>query len=59
MVSADSLDMVDLQYHTSFPGADPFNAQEPYVPSSRLLYYGLLDVPYTILNGGTESFLPV
>ncbi len=52
--SADSLDVVDLQYHTSFPGADPFNEQEPYVPSSRLLYYGLMDVPYTILNGGTD-----
>ncbi len=54
MVSADSLDLVDLQFHTSFPGADPFNAQEPYVPSARLLYYGLMDVPYTILNGGTD-----
>jgi hypothetical protein len=54
MVGADSLDMVDLQYHTSFPGADPFNEQEPYVPSARSLYYGLQEVPYTILNGGTD-----
>jgi hypothetical protein len=54
MVSTDSMDLVDLQYHTSFPGVDPFNAQEPYVPSSRLLYYGLQNVPYTILNGGTD-----
>jgi hypothetical protein len=55
MAGADPLDIVTLQYHTAFPGTDPFNAQEPYVPSSRLLYYGLLDVPYTILDGGTES----
>jgi hypothetical protein len=54
MLNEDSLDLVDLQYHTSFPGADPFNAQEPYVPGARLLYYGLTDVPYTILNGGTD-----
>lgn len=52
MVGDDSLDMVDLQYHTSFPGADPFNEQEPFIPGSRLLYYGLQDVPYTILDGG-------
>jgi hypothetical protein len=55
VVSADSLDIFDLQYHTSFPGPDPFNEQEPYVPSSRLLYYGLMDVPYTILDGGTDK----
>ncbi len=54
MVGADSTNLVDLQYHTSFPGHDPFNAQDPYVSNSRLLYYGLVDVPYTILNGGTE-----
>jgi hypothetical protein len=54
LVSADSLDLVDLQYHTSFPGADPFNAEEPYVPNARSLYYGLQKVPYTILNGGTD-----
>jgi hypothetical protein len=55
IVSEDSLDLVDLQYHTSFPGADPFNEQEPYIPSSRLLYYGLQDVPYTILDGGINA----
>jgi hypothetical protein len=54
IVSADSLDLFDLQYHTSFPGADPFNEQEPFIPSSRLLYYGLQDVPYTILDGGVN-----
>jgi hypothetical protein len=54
MVKADSMNIVDLQYHTSFPGFDPFNEQEPFVPSSRLLYYGLLDVPYTILDGGND-----
>jgi hypothetical protein len=54
LVDADSLNTIDLQYHTSFPGADPFNAQEPYAPSARLLYYGLAAVPYSVLNGGYQ-----
>ena len=54
MIAADSLNIIDLQYHTSFPGPDPFNEQEPYAPGSRVLYYGLSDVPYALLNGGTK-----
>jgi mRNA-degrading endonuclease HigB of HigAB toxin-antitoxin module len=52
LVDGDSLNTIDLQYHTSFPGDDPLNGQEPYAPSARLLYYGISDVPYAILNGG-------
>jgi hypothetical protein len=52
MISADSLNIIDLQYHTSFPGPDPFNEDEPYTPGARGLYYGLSDVPYALLNGG-------
>jgi VCBS repeat-containing protein len=55
LVNADTLNIIDLQYHTSFPGDDPFNKQEPFVPGARVLYYGLPDVPYTILNGGSRS----
>jgi VCBS repeat-containing protein len=55
LVDSDSLNTVDLQYHTSFPGDDPFNAQEPYAPSARLLYYGVSEVPFAILNGGYET----
>jgi len=54
MVNADSISIIDLQYHTSFPGEDPFNKQEPYVPGARALYYGLPKVPYSILNGGSK-----
>jgi len=53
MVNSDSLNIIDLQYHTSFPGEDPFNEQEPYAPGVRVLYYGLPQVPYSILNGGS------
>ncbi len=52
MISADSLNIIDLQYHTSYPGPDIFNEHEPYAPGARGLYYGLSDVPYALLNGG-------
>ena len=55
MVGEDSVDLIDLQYHTSFPGYDPFNATEPYLPGVRLFYYGVQNVPYTILNGGAAA----
>jgi hypothetical protein len=55
IVEADSLNTIDLQYHTSFPGDDPFNDQEPFAPSARLLYYGISEVPYAILNGGYKT----
>jgi hypothetical protein len=55
MAEADSLSVVNLQYHTSFPGKDPFNEQEPFAPGARVLYYGLSDVPYSVLNGGTTA----
>jgi hypothetical protein len=44
--------VIDLQYHTSFPGSDPFNQYNPTVPGARVFYYGLADVPYTVLDGG-------
>ena len=55
LVNADSLNTFDLQYHTYFPGDDPFYEQEPYAPSARLLYYGIVNVPYGILNGGYKQ----
>ncbi len=45
-------DMVKLEYHTSFPGEDPFNAHNSAVPATRALYYGVTDVPYALFNGG-------
>ncbi|MBN2762207.1 MAG: PKD domain-containing protein, partial [Bacteroidales bacterium] len=48
------LDIIDIQYHTSFPGADPFNEQNKVDPGTRVLYYQLSSVPVSILNGGTN-----
>jgi Secretion system C-terminal sorting domain len=54
LVNANELNVIDLQYHTAFPGPDPFNEDNPAVPGARVFYYGLSAVPYTILNGGTK-----
>ncbi|MBE0654618.1 MAG: T9SS type A sorting domain-containing protein, partial [Bacteroidales bacterium] len=50
-------DLVKLEYHTSFPGVDPFNAHNPSVPALRGLYYGVPSVPYSLLNGGYTNDL--
>jgi hypothetical protein len=48
-------DVINLQYHTSFPGEDPLNNDNPIVPEVRVFYYGILSVPYTLLDGGTSN----
>ena len=55
LANSNELNIIDLQYHTSFPGEDPFNQHNPSVPGARVFYYGLSSVPYTILNGGSKS----
>ncbi|MCU0438228.1 MAG: Ig-like domain-containing protein [Raineya sp.] len=42
---------VHVQYHTSFPGTDPMNADNTADPSARALYYGVSQVPRTSLDG--------
>jgi type IX secretion system substrate protein/PKD domain-containing protein/SprB-like repeat protein/CUB-like protein len=49
------LDIIDIQYHTNFPGTDPFNELNPFVPSARALYYGVYSVPSSIMDG-TEFY---
>jgi hypothetical protein len=44
-------DAVKLEYHTSFPGSDPFNAHNSAVPATRAFYYGVTSVPYVLLDG--------
>ncbi len=48
-------DMVKLEYHTDFPGFDPFNQQNPAPPATRSLYYGITSVPYSVLEGGGNA----
>jgi len=44
-------EVIDIHYHTSFPGADPRNSYFPSGPSSRTLYYGVASVPYSVMDG--------
>ncbi|OJJ16795.1 hypothetical protein BKI52_33360 [marine bacterium AO1-C] len=47
----NSPEVVNLQYHTIFPGTDPFNQDNPAAPSARALYYGVGEVPRTAIDG--------
>ncbi len=44
-------DLIDIQYHTDFPGSDPFNLINPLEVNARLLYYGSSTVPLSLLDG--------
>jgi hypothetical protein len=56
LANNNPLDIVDVQYHTSYPGSDPFFEQNSIDPMSRSFYYGLTtSIPSTIMNGGTTS----
>jgi len=45
-------DFVLLNYHTDFPGEDPFNSVNQADPGGRRAFYNLGEVPYTIIDGG-------
>ncbi len=56
LANNNPLDIVDIQYHTSYPGYDPFNELNSIDPTSRTFYYGVTtSIPSTIMNGGTTS----
>ncbi len=48
-------DVINLEYHTSFPGNDLLNLINPMVPEARVFYYGLSNVPYTLMDGGING----
>jgi hypothetical protein len=48
-------DIVDIQYHTGFPGTDPFNNENPADVAARATYYGLSQVPWAIFDGNVYS----
>lgn len=47
--------VIDIQYHTAFPGDDPMNENNPYPSSTRVFNYNIGQVPYAILNGGVDA----
>jgi hypothetical protein len=48
------VDIINIQYHTNFPGTDPYYAGNPGEINARILYYGLTRVPYTFVDGGND-----
>ena len=51
----NSLDVVNLQYHMHFPGADPMNENNPSPAASRSFYYGVNQVPFALMDGGFDN----
>jgi hypothetical protein len=51
-------DIIDIQYHTSYPSADRMNLDNPTPASSRGLYYGVSSIPYALIDGdGYDTIL--
>ncbi|MBN1107476.1 MAG: T9SS type A sorting domain-containing protein [Bacteroidales bacterium] len=50
----NSDDVIYIQYHTNFPGPDPFYTDNQGDAGGRMLYYGLSRVPYSFLDGGSD-----
>ncbi len=56
LVSMNSEDVIDLQYHIDYGNPDPMNMNNPYPPSTRSFNYGIPKVPYTVLEGGSYLY---
>jgi len=56
LTNSNPADIIDIQYHTSFPGADPFNELNKVDPGTRVLFYQLSTVPFSVVNGGVYRF---
>jgi hypothetical protein len=48
-------EVVNIQYHTKFPGEDVLNNDNNAAPSARALYYGVAVTPRTALDGSTRD----
>ncbi len=51
--SQNRSEVVDIQYHTAYPGEDPMNQNNPGMVSTRAGNLGVGLVPYAVLDGGT------
>lgn len=53
IVDEMDMDVINIQYHTSFPGTDKFYWDIPSEMSARILFYGLSKIPWASVDGGT------
>ncbi|MDN5217379.1 PKD domain-containing protein, partial [Fulvivirgaceae bacterium BMA12] len=51
LVTQNSNEVFNINYHTSFPGFDLFNQENKPDPSARRLFYGLSEPPNSVFNG--------
>lgn len=58
LLSQDSTMCTSIRYHTSWPGVDPMNAQNPTDVAVRVSYYGVSYVPYVVMDGTGEGVPP-
>jgi hypothetical protein len=55
LVAEDDVDVIKLNYHTDFPGADPINDTNPTIHGSRASYYNVSTIPLAILDGDKKK----
>ncbi len=51
-----SRDVIDLQYHMDIGAMDPMNENNPLSSSTRSFNYGVPKIPFTVLDGGADTF---
>jgi hypothetical protein len=56
LVEENKNDVIDIKYHTAFSGANALNSDYPAGPSARSAFYGVSEVPYTIMDGMVHKF---
>ncbi len=55
VANSQKQDIIHINYHTSFPNSDPIHDQNAADPASRVLYYSVSDVPFSIMDGGLDG----
>ena len=55
LASRMKTDVINIQYHTNFPGTDAYYNDNPGDASARFLFYGLSKAPYSFIDGGTKT----
>ena len=51
LLNANTTKCTSIKYHTSWPGVDPMNAQNPTDVAGRVTYYNVSGVPYAVMDG--------
>ena len=51
LLTANASKCTSVKFHTSWPGVDPMNAQNPTDVATRVTYYGVTGVPWSAMDG--------